>query len=57
LGQEVLTLADEIQDAGFKSIEWNVPQSGMPSGVYFYRLSADAEGNSFTAVKKVMLLK
>jgi hypothetical protein len=57
LGQEVLTLTDEIQDAGFKSIEWNVPQSGMPSGVYFYRLSADAEGNSFTAVKKVMLLK
>ncbi len=57
LGQEVLTLADEIQDAGFKSIEWNVPQSGMPSGVYFYRLSAEAEGNSFTAVKKVLLLK
>jgi hypothetical protein len=55
LGQEVETLVDEIQDAGFKTVEWNATL--VPGGVYFYRLSLDAEGNSFTAVKKVLLLK
>ena len=55
LGQEVITLLDEIQDAGFKSIEWNA--SDFPSGVYIYRLSAEAEGKSFMDVKKVVLLR
>ncbi|MBI3193552.1 MAG: hypothetical protein HYZ34_03670, partial [Ignavibacteriae bacterium] len=47
---------DEIQDAGFKSQEWNA--SRYSSGVYFYRLSVqDASGHSFTDVKKMLLTK
>ncbi|MBI4547327.1 MAG: T9SS type A sorting domain-containing protein [Ignavibacteriae bacterium] len=51
LGQEVRTLVDEVQEAGYKSVEWNA--AGMASGVYFYRLRA---GN-FVDVKKLPLLK
>jgi hypothetical protein len=45
LGREVATLVDEMQDArlndvvgqaGFRSVQWD--GSGMPSGVYYYRL-------------------
>ncbi|MDI6804790.1 MAG: T9SS type A sorting domain-containing protein [Bacteroidota bacterium] len=38
LGQEVATLVNETQDAGFKSVEWNA--SGMASGVYMLRMEA-----------------
>jgi len=51
LGQEVKTLIDEIQDAGYKSVTWNA--SSIPSGVYFYRLQA---GN-FTETRKLLLLR
>jgi hypothetical protein len=51
LGQEVVTLIDEVQDAGFKSIELN--GTNMPSGVYFYRLHA----GDFVEIKKLLLIK
>ncbi len=54
-GQEVRTLIDEIQEAGFKSVEWNA--NNYSSGVYFYRLTINAEGKSFVAVKKLLLMK
>jgi hypothetical protein len=60
LGQEVKTLIDEIQDAGFKSVEWNPSTSsrqGLASGVYFYRLVTESPGKSFVAVKKLLLMK
>src|ERR1041385_1780780 len=38
LGQEIALLVNEMQEAGYKSIEWNA--SNIPSGVYFYRLQA-----------------
>ncbi|HLX12487.1 MAG TPA: choice-of-anchor D domain-containing protein [Bacteroidota bacterium] len=56
LGRKVATLIDGQQSAGFKTIEWNSTNDEgitVPSGVYFYRMSA---GN-FSAVKKLLLLK
>ena len=51
VGQEVATLANGIQEAGYKSVVWNA--SGVSSGVYFYRLQA----GSFTETRKLILLK
>ncbi|MBI4548003.1 MAG: T9SS type A sorting domain-containing protein [Ignavibacteriae bacterium] len=58
LGQEVATLVDKIQEAGFKSVEWDA--SKMASGVYYYRLDAVSVENgtkTFTQVRKSLLLK
>ncbi len=58
LVQVVKTLVDQIEQAGYKSIEWN--SSGVASGVYFYRLQAVGVGDpsrTFTQVKKMLLIK
>jgi hypothetical protein len=58
LGQEVRTVVDEIQEAGYKSVTFNA--SDMASGVYFYRLevtSTSDPSKSFVQVKKSLLLK
>ena len=63
LGQEVSTLANETQDAGYKSVEWNSTNnssSSIASGVYFYRIDAMSVAGSkqsFTQVKKMVLVK
>jgi hypothetical protein len=51
LGREVALLIHETQDAGCKSITWNT--NGIPSGVYFYRLSTPL----FQSTKKLVILK
>jgi hypothetical protein len=51
LGQEVAVLVDEVQAAGHRSVEFNA--SGLPSGMYLYRLTA----GDFVATKKLVLLK
>ena len=50
-GQEVATLKEEIIPAGRYSVVWNA--KGMPSGMYFYKLS----NGSYSETKKMMLLK
>jgi hypothetical protein len=51
LGQEVATLVNEEQKAGYRSAEWNA--GNVASGVYFYRL----EAGHFTQVRKMLLTK
>ena len=54
LGNEVATLVDGRVSAGTHNVTWDVSQeSGIPSGVYIYRLVA----GSFSAVKKMVLMK
>ncbi len=51
LGREVRTLVNEVKSAGSYTIDFNA--SEFSSGVYFYKL----ESNSFTDIKKMMLIK
>jgi hypothetical protein len=51
LGREVATLVQEQRQPGAYAVRWNA--SGLPSGVYFYRLHA---GN-FVDTKKMILAK
>jgi lysophospholipase L1-like esterase len=59
LGREVATLVSEEMSAGSYSQQWNA--TGMPSGVYFYRLQArqtsGGQAGSFTQTKKLVLLR
>ncbi|MBI5021303.1 MAG: T9SS type A sorting domain-containing protein [Ignavibacteriales bacterium] len=51
LGEEITTLVDELQVAGFKSATWNAQQ--LPSGIYFIRMRAGI----YSDVKKTVLSK
>jgi hypothetical protein len=51
LGKEVAVLVNENLTAGSYSAELNA--SNLPSGVYFYKLSA----GDYTATKKMVLIK
>jgi hypothetical protein len=51
LGQKVVTLVSETQNAGYHQVEWDA--SGFPSGVYFYRIKA----GTYTDIKKILLIK
>lgn len=58
LGQEVTTLVNKVQTAGFENAEFNV--SGYASGVYFYSLEATSVSDpnkSFTQVRKMIVVK
>ena len=51
MGREVATLVSGELPAGNHSLQWN--GTGLPSGVYFYRISA----GSMTGTKKLILLR
>jgi photosystem II stability/assembly factor-like uncharacterized protein len=56
LGQEVAVLLDdEPLDEGEHEVEFNA--SHLPSGVYFYRLTASSEEHIYSEVKKMMIVK
>ena len=57
LGREVTKLVNETKVPGDYSVQFNV-KSGMPSGVYFYRIIANGnDGRRFVQTKKMMLIK
>jgi hypothetical protein len=51
LGREVATLVNEEKPAGTYEVEFDA--TGVPSGVYFYRIQAD----NFTETKKMTIMK
>jgi subtilisin family serine protease len=51
LGKEIITLVDENKSSGRYEINFNA--ADLPSGVYFYKLSAGV----YSSVKKMMLIK
>ena len=56
LGQEVATLVNEVQDAGFQTVSWNGNDNSgqqVSAGVYVYRLEA---GNNIQ-IKKMTFTK
>ncbi len=56
LGQRVVTLVDEYQNAGYKSVIWNGKDgsgSNVSSGIYFYTI----EAGDYRASKKMLLIK
>jgi hypothetical protein len=55
LGREVETLVNGMETAGYKSVQFNA--SSLPSGVYFYRLSATGQTASYTDMKRMILMK
>lgn len=60
-GQVIDILVNKSMKPGFYSIQWDVPQGGISSGVYFYRIQVkDPDGigaREFTSVKKCLLVK
>jgi hypothetical protein len=56
LGREVATLVDGDRAPGKYLVHWNA--STMPSGVYYYKMTARAEkGASFSQTRRMVLLK
>jgi hypothetical protein len=55
-GREVAKLVNEIQPAGYYTIQFNA--SKMTSGVYFYRIISEGNaGQQFVMTKKMVLVK
>ena len=55
LGQEIATLINQEQNAGYHTIQFNANEirGGLASGVYFYRIVA----GKFVQTKKMLLIK
>lgn len=59
LGNEVATLVNEKQNAGYYSVEFSSAERGnnLSSGIYFYKLTATGEAGDFSESKKMTLIK
>jgi hypothetical protein len=55
LGREVSTAVSDILKAGEYRVSFNA--SSLPSGVYFYRLTVTNDNTTWSATKKLMLVK
>jgi hypothetical protein len=55
IGQEIATLVDGVQDAGYKSARFGI--ANLSSGVYIYTLTASSAAGGFTDTKKMLLIR
>ena len=55
IGREVITLIDETREADYYTIEFD--GSNLASGVYFYRIYSEGEGQKFTKTMKMVIVK
>lgn len=55
IGEEIITLLDEEKEAGYHSFELNA--GNLASGVYLCKLDAKSAAQSFTQVRKIVLMK
>ena len=56
LGQEVVTLLEEIKEPGYHTVTWDgrdEREQAVPTGIYFYRFVT----HDFTTVRKMILLR
>jgi len=53
LGQEVAVLVDGMQEAGYRSVEFDASRYAGMSGVYYYRLRA----GEYTLTRKLMVIR
>jgi len=54
-GKEVSSLVNEVKAAGYYTINFNA--TNLSSGIYFYTINADNNGQNFVSTKKMMLVK
>lgn len=54
-GREISKLVNEQITAGYHNVEFN--GSNLSSGMYFYRINADGNGQNFVSTKKMVLIK
>jgi len=55
IGREVVSVLNENKEAGYYTAEFD--ETNLSSGVYFYRIIADGQGQTFTSTKKMILVK
>ncbi|HZY10654.1 MAG TPA: T9SS type A sorting domain-containing protein, partial [Bacteroidota bacterium] len=58
LGNDVVTLVNGVQDAGYKSVQWNAQH--IPSGVYLLKIEASSLGNvneKYNQIRKMVLMR
>jgi len=54
-GRQVGSLVKDIKTAGYYTIQFNA--SNLASGMYFYRIVAEGNGQNFVSTKKMVLIK
>lgn len=54
-GKEVSTLVNADQKAGYQTLEFN--GSSISSGIYFYKIDFNNNGNAISETKRMMLIK
>jgi flagellar hook assembly protein FlgD len=56
LGKEIRTLVNHVEDAGYKSVQWDgLDQRGqlISTGIYIYKIQA----GEFTQTRKMIFMK